>query len=423
MKIVIVNYRYFVSGGPERYLFNIKQVLESKGHEVIPFSIQHSRNVHSEFSNDFLSSIGTGDEVYFSQYNTRSLKDSVKGFARMTYSVEAKRRFSKFLKKTRPDIVYILYYQNKISCSIVDAAHKLNIPIVHRISDYSLVSPCNSLFRYDKNEICEKCLHGSKVNAVKYKCVYNSAIYSLVKALALKIQDLVDIKSKTDAFIFPSNFTLTKFLEGGFPARKLHYIPTLFNHNILRGDIKISYQNFALYVGRLDQDKGILTMLKAFVNTSYNLKIIGFSSSGYMSTIEDFLKDKNHNIEFLGKMDFKEMQTYLSGCLFTIIPSEWYDNLPNTLLESFAFSKCVIASDLGSLAENIENNITGLLFENKNVNSLKEKVDFLFQNSSEAKRIGKNCGLKIREKYSAEDHYNELMSVFEKVKEDRRVSS
>src|SRR5690606_20337487 len=264
---------------------------------------------------------------------------------------------------------------------------------------------------------CEKCLHGSKLNAVKYKCVYDSSVYSFVKALAIKIQGYVDIKSKTDAFIFPSNFTLAKFIEGGFPTKKMHYIPTLFNHNILREDIEISYQNFALYVGRLDQDKGILTMLKAFINTDYNLKIIGFSSSGYMSTIEDFLKDKNHNIESLGKMDFNEMQTYLTSCLFTIIPSEWCDNLPYTLLESFAFSKCVVASNLGSLAENIEDNVTGLLFENKNANSLRAKVDFLFQNSSEAERIGKNGGLKIKEKYSAEDHYNELMAVFEKVKD------
>lgn len=33
MKIALVNYRYFISGGPERYLFNIKSLLEARGHE------------------------------------------------------------------------------------------------------------------------------------------------------------------------------------------------------------------------------------------------------------------------------------------------------------------------------------------------------------------------------------------------------
>ena len=67
MKIVLVNYRYFFSGGPERYLFNIKQILEEHGHQVIPYSIQHNLNVESEYEQDFLSPIGSGDEVYFTK--------------------------------------------------------------------------------------------------------------------------------------------------------------------------------------------------------------------------------------------------------------------------------------------------------------------------------------------------------------------
>ena len=39
MRILLVNYRYFISGGPEKYMFNIKTMLENQGHEVIPFSI------------------------------------------------------------------------------------------------------------------------------------------------------------------------------------------------------------------------------------------------------------------------------------------------------------------------------------------------------------------------------------------------
>ena len=42
MKIILVNYRYFISGGPERYYFNIKEILEKNGHEVIPFSVKSS---------------------------------------------------------------------------------------------------------------------------------------------------------------------------------------------------------------------------------------------------------------------------------------------------------------------------------------------------------------------------------------------
>ena len=44
MKICLVNYRYFVSSGPERYMFAVKTLLEARGHEVIPFSIRYRQN-------------------------------------------------------------------------------------------------------------------------------------------------------------------------------------------------------------------------------------------------------------------------------------------------------------------------------------------------------------------------------------------
>ena len=66
MKIVLVNYRYFFAGGPERYLFNIKQLLEDAGHEIIPFSVKHKQNVATPYEKYFLSPIGNGDEIYFS---------------------------------------------------------------------------------------------------------------------------------------------------------------------------------------------------------------------------------------------------------------------------------------------------------------------------------------------------------------------
>lgn len=415
MKIALVNYRYFISGGPERYLFNIKEILEKNGHEVIPFSVQHSQNVKSNYNHYFLSPIGNSEEVYFSDYNKKSIRDSIKGFARMTYSFEAKRTFKRFLLATKPDLVYILYFQSKISCSIVDAAYSLKIPVIQRISDYSLLCPCNILYRYDKNEICEKCLHGSKLNAIKYKCVYKSLLYSSVKVFAISVQNTVNIKKKISAFVFPSSFTMGKFVEGGFPSKKLHHIPTLFNLGTINNKISLSYDDYALYVGRIDPDKGIKTMIDAFVNTDYKLKIIGFSSSNYLTEIEEYLKGKKHNIEFLGRMDFNTIQQYLATCLFTIIPSEWYDNLPNSLLESFAFKKCVVATNVGSLSESIENHKSGLLFNYKDSGSLKSNIVSLFENKNNARTLGEYAYKTIVDKYSIENHYNKLISLFNKV--------
>lgn len=415
VRIALVNYRFFVAGGPERYMFNIMELLEKEGHEVIPFSVKHKRNAPTKYEKYFLSAIGNGDEVYFSD-SKKTLKDNIKGFGRMIYSFEAKRCFKKFLKETRPDVVYILYFQNKISCSIVDAAYEVGIPVVQRISDYSLLAPCSILYNASERCICEKCIHNGLKNAITNKCVYKSKVYSAVKSLAIQVQKFRKTREKVCKYIFPSTFTLSKFVEAGFDRNKLVHIPTPFNQNIVRQDIDIEYQPFAIYIGRIDPDKGIETLLDAFIGTNYSLKIIGFSSTvGFEEQMKSRLSRKQHNIEFLGRKDFNGIQEYLSKSLFSVIPSEWYDNLPNTLLESYSMSKCVVATDVGSLTENIVDGETGLLFEYKNVKSLQEKISFLFSNPEKAVIFGRQAKLRLDKVYSMESHTTQLCKLLEEV--------
>lgn len=415
MKIVLVNYRYFISGGPERYMFNIKQLLENAGHEVIPFSIKHKKNVHTPYEKYFLSPVGSGHEIYFSDVAKKSKKitELWKGLTRMVYSREAKSCFKRLLKDVQPDLVYILYFQNKISCSIVQVAYEMNIPIVQRISDYSLLCPCSIYFRQNDCQICELCTQKTKWFSVKNKCVYNSFLYSFIKSVAIYIQNIVGVRRKIEKFIFPSTYTMGKFIEDGFTKEKCVYIPTLFNDTILRKDICSEYKPFALFIGRTDPDKGLMTLLNAFIGTKYNLKIIGFSSvDGYYEHLLKYIEGKQHNIEFLGRMDFDQMQEYLSKCLFTIVPSEWYDNLPNTILESYAMHKCVVATDVGSLTENVHSHKTGLLFKYKDSYDLKDKIKFLFNNPDKAEEYGNNGRKLIDTKFSAEDHVNSLVNLF-----------
>lgn len=407
LKIVLVNYRYFISGGPERYYFNIKEVFENNGHYVIPFSIKGSQNFTSVYEHYFLSRVD--DEVYFSQY-TKTPFTILKSFSRMFYSFEAKRKFRSLLIKEKPDIVYIIQYHNKISPSIIVAAKELNIPVVHRISDFQYIC-ANALFHNETIGLCEKCLTGSKWNAVRYKCVLNSRLYSFIKITAQKLHEMINVTEKIDAFIVPSVFTISKLLQYGISPGKLNHIPTFFNRRLILNKTEIVYNPFALYVGRIEKQKGLLTLIKAFYNTNYQLKIIGFSNDGYEEYLKEYLYKKT-NIEFLGKKNFDEIIPYLSSCLFSIVPSEIYDNFPNSVLESYASQKPVLASNIGSLKELILNGKTGFLFEAGNFIDLRTKVKFLFSNPNLCIRMGKSAIIYLEENYSEDSHYRKLMTVF-----------
>ena len=73
MKICLVNYRYFVSSGPERYMFAVKWLLEERGHEVIPFSVRYRQNDPSPWERYFAPPIAGDDEVVFRQHSWSAL--------------------------------------------------------------------------------------------------------------------------------------------------------------------------------------------------------------------------------------------------------------------------------------------------------------------------------------------------------------
>lgn len=407
LKVVLVNYRYFFSGGPERYYFNIKEVLENYGHKVIPFSVKSNINVPSPYDHYFLSKVD--DEIYFSQSKKTPLT-AFKSLGRMFYSFEARRKFRILLENETPDIVYIMQYHNKISPSIIFAAKKLGVPVVHRISDFQYMC-ANALFQNETVGVCEKCLNGNKWNAVRYRCVLDSRIYSLIKIAAQKLHELLKVTDKIDAFVVPSAFTISKFVQYGIPQSKLNHIPTFFNRGMIERESDISYAAFALYIGRIERQKGLLTLIKAFRETNYNLKIIGFSNNGYEDKLKD-LASENRNIEFLGRKNFSEIIPFLRSCLFTVAPSEIYDNFPNTVIESYAFRKSVVASKIGSLKELVIDGETGILFEMGNYKDLKSKIEYLFTNPDTCALMGRKSLDYLQENYSEELHYEKLITLF-----------
>lgn len=108
MKIVIIHYRFFETGGPERYLFNIMKMLSTDGHTVIPFSIKHKNNLQTEYKDYFLSPIGKGDVTYANEVSPFKISDVFKTVLRQFFSLEAYFKLSRLIKNTKPDLIYVL---------------------------------------------------------------------------------------------------------------------------------------------------------------------------------------------------------------------------------------------------------------------------------------------------------------------------
>ena len=135
-KILMVNKYYFIKGGSERCLFDLKALLESHGHEVIPFAMADEKNTPSDYNKYFVDAI---------DYDFKSKFDKIlsvpKVFGRMTYSFHAKERIEALLANTKVDIAHLHMIDHQLSPSILHVLKKHDIPVVQTVHQYKLVCP------------------------------------------------------------------------------------------------------------------------------------------------------------------------------------------------------------------------------------------------------------------------------------------
>lgn len=411
MKILLVNYRYFISGGPEKYMFNIKNILEKNGHEVIPFSIHSNKNVETKYSKYFVEPIGDRNATYFEECK-KTPKVIWQMISRSVYSFEVKRAIQKEIKEVKPDIVYIIHYVNKLSPSVIRGAKQLGIPVVLRLSDYFLLCPRFD-FMYQK-QICEDCLSKGYRTCIKRKCVKGSLFASVIRVLSMKVHKAIHIYNDIDAFITPSEFLKKKLIKNGFDENKIHCIPT-FTFSKSRVD-ESTMGEYGLYFGRITEEKGVETVIKAYeMLPEYKVKIMGDDTTEEAQRLKEYVKEHQlDNIEFLGFKGGTELEEIIKRAKFTLIPSIWYDNLPNTALESFQYSKPVIASNIGSLPELVIDKYNGYLFEPGNYKQLAEKIKE-FDDEDKVKIMGENSRSRLEDRFAAKTHYDNLLKIFQKV--------
>jgi len=417
LRVVFCNYRYFVSGGPERYMFSLGEVLESHGHSIIPFSVAYKQNLPTPYSKYFVSPPGADDQVYFKDLNL-SLSRRLKFAMNSIYSLEARKKMAALIKSERPDIIQNFQINTYLSYSILDACYKYRVPVVSRMSTFQLMCPGELFFREDS--VCEACKQ-SLLNAIRYRCVQDSYAATTVRVLTMALYDIMNIYKKISAFIVPSRFLQIKMKEYGFPGSKVFHVPSFVN--VDRFVPEYRNKGYIVYFGRIVREKGVLDLVKAYekLNPKNSLKIIGDYHSREGKRIRDYVNKKNiRGIEFYDFMPLEQLQSVIQHSMFTVCPSIWYENTPLSVYESLAWGKPVIGARIGSIPEQIEDGKTGLLYEKGNPDDLAEKMHFLLTHSNRLPDMGAEARQSVEERYSPEVHYEKLIRIYSRVRETVR---
>ncbi|RKY92998.1 glycosyltransferase family 1 protein [candidate division KSB1 bacterium] len=408
MKILMVDKFYFIKGGAERYLFELSEILKLHGHRVIPFSMKHASNYPTEYENFFVENIDFNSDSSF------NLLNNIKIAGRVIYSFTARKRIETLINQEKPDLAHIHMIDHQLSPSILHSFRKYNIPVIQTVHQYKLVCPNYLLYNPYSKRICEKCLKGAYYHPIIEKCHKNSRLAGLLLATESYFHKLLQTYRKNvNIFHVPSKFMGLKLKEAGIDNNKIEH---LF-YTIKIGDYSPHYDSsdYFLYYGRLYKEKGILTLLAAMTKVvSSKLLIVG--EGPQEKELKTFvLNNKLNNVEFIGLKRGGELKSLVSNAKFVVVPSEWYENSPLVIYESFALGKPVIGSNIGGIPELIDDNVNGLIFEPGNSDELADKINFLLDRPKLITDYGKRAREKAEKDFSPEPHYEKMLEKYQRL--------
>jgi len=406
LRVLSVNKFHHVTGGADRYYLEWSRLLERRGHTVIPFSMHHERNLETPYDRYFV------DKVDFFDSRTRDLPAMA---LRVLYSTQARKRIEALIEDTQPDIAHLHNVAHQLSPSILHSLKKFGIPVIQTVHDYKF--GCPAYMFYTEGQVCERCKGHRYYNVVLHKCNHGSLAASALNCAEMYLYEVMGIYSNVDLYISPSNFLREKMIEYGVSPTRVVWIPNFIALDEYTPEY--THSDYFLFFGRLLGLKGIRTLLSAMQSINEaQLYVVG--EGELRPELESYVSEHGlDNVSFLGYKSGEELKSIIAKSMFSVIPSEWYENLPYAVLESFALGTPVLAANLGGIPELIEPGVDGVLFKPGDVADLVEKIRDLVAHRQSLPEMGRLARAKIERQYDADSHYNRVMSLYRTLLEEK----
>ena len=403
MKILIIHNRHYHVSSPETYLLNLIDKIESLGHSVDVFSLDYEKNLPSSCSSFFPNPIGSKSSYSFKNQNL-SFVDKLKVVFSLFYRHDVYLKLNDLLCRNNYDGAVVLQFWGKLSPAIFRALNKNNVNTALRISDFGLICGTNTLLKDNKHS--EECIT-NRYACIKNKCVNNSYARSFINKLA-QINFNARYSSNIK-YIFTCNNTLSIFKQAGF-KKNLFHLPTFYPKNFV--EKKSFNSNKIIYLGRVDEDKGLHNIIPLVPDTDELIfEIWGKGSIEYLSMLKKLASNRlNKNIKIKGVAEQSQIPKLFDDCLFSIIPSQWHDNLPNSLIESLSNGVPVIAPSHGCFSEFITHGKNGFLF-NKIDDLSKIFTTIINLNNTKKKELSLNSTIYAKETFSSKIHVDKLIKI------------
>jgi glycosyltransferase involved in cell wall biosynthesis len=391
--VLIVHNSYKIPGGEDSVVCNEKKLLESHGHKVFLYT----RN---------------NDEL-----DTMTKWQKLRLPFTMLFSLKTYREVKQIIKTKKIDIVHVHNTLVLVSPSVYYAAKSMKIPAVQTIHNFRLLCPGAAFYR--EGHVCEKCMEKGLSCAVKYGCYRESKIQTLACVICARFHRMTGIYGKIH-YICLTDFNREKLLHlKKIRAEQVDVKPNFVQESSSEIVSHDRRKNQIVYVGRLEELKGIDVLFSAWGKRKKDgLKLIVCG----MGPMEEWCREyitSNHlaDIEMRGFVPNEEVKKIIGESKAIVLPTQWYEGFPVSIVEAYSVGTPVIGSALGNVGSLVEEAVTGVTFNQTSSDDLLEKIEKILTMELEESAYHVYC-----QRYTAQKNYEQLMTIYDKLSEGKSIS-
>lgn len=361
-----------------------------------------------------------GNTVHLYKANNTDVRtgvlEQVKLFRNSLYNHDSAREVARFVADHAIDVVHVHNVTPLLSPSVLAGAASAGAAVVQTLHNFRLACAPAILFRDGHN--CTQCIKGSPLWAVVHACYRDSRRASFAVASGILLhRALGTYRRNVDQFIALTQFAKDRYVEIGLDGSRISIKP-----NFLMQDPGLGPRagGYALFAGRISQEKGVATLLKAWETHYPGLRLL-IAGDGPISGMLTAYRDSQGPICWLGHQNAEALAKLMANAEMLVIPSECYEGFPMVLVEAYARGLPIVASRLGGLRELVVDGVTGAHFNPVDADSLARAVAGLHSDQPALQACSRNARDQYLSNYSSEVNYRRLLSIYSTALESRRA--
>lgn len=329
--------------------------------------------------------------------------------AQTLWNTQMARQVETLVREHGADVAHFHNTFPVLSPAVYGGAHAGGAAVVQTLHNFRLMCANGLLLR--DGRVCEDCLGTLPLSAVRHRCYRDSRGASAVVAAMQTVHRAAGTyRNDVDAYIALTEFARDKYIAGGLPAERIVVKPNFIEDPPAPGP-EDGGGGYALFVGRLSQEKGIETLLRAWeqLGSTIPLRIVG---DGPLAERVAEAARSLPGVSWLGRLDAASVEQQMRGAAFLVMPSVWYEGGPMTMVEAWSLGLPVLGSNLGAMSAMIEPGTNGLLFPPGDAAGLSAQVRWLLQHPEEGQRLREGSRTTFQTMYSAERNHEQLVGIY-----------